>query len=201
MDTSNNLDPGHNPYQSTAIDDLSNQSGEMEVELASPWERIGAAIINSILAAIVGFFCFLAFIPVFRTPSQIGIVRATAVGSIISILLLLGLCIWQAVWMSKRGQSVGKRLMGIKVIGLEGQNPGFVGTVLMREIVFNVIVGVIILIIGAVSGAGYSAKSGASLVDLISNLPSLICLIMLFRPQTMRRTLQDYLAKTVVIKV
>lgn len=190
-----------NPYQATAIDHLNNPSDEMEVELASPWERIGAAVINSIIAAVVGIFCFFAFVPAFRSPSPAGIVRATSIGAIISILLLLALCIWQIVWMTKRGQSIGKRLMGIRVIGLEGQNPGFVGTVLMREIVFNCIVAAIVLIIGAVLGTGHSASGGASLMDLLSNVPSLICLIMLFRPQTMRRTLQDYLAKTIVIKV
>lgn len=42
--------------------------------------------------------------------------------------------------MSKTGQSFGKRIMKIKVINLDGRNPGFVGTVLIREILFQTII-------------------------------------------------------------
>lgn len=44
--------------------------------------------------------------------------------------------------MSKTGQSFGKRIMKIKVINLDGRNPGFVGTVLIREILFQTIFGI-----------------------------------------------------------
>jgi uncharacterized RDD family membrane protein YckC len=42
--------------------------------------------------------------------------------------------LWQTIQMSITGQSIGKRLMKIKVIKTTGQNSGFVSTVLMREI-------------------------------------------------------------------
>jgi uncharacterized RDD family membrane protein YckC len=42
---------------------------------------------------------------------------------------LLNYTIFQFTQMSKTGQSFGKRLMSIKVIGIDGQNPSFVGTV------------------------------------------------------------------------
>lgn len=44
--------------------------------------------------------------------------------------------------MSKTGQSFGKRIMKIKVINLDGRNPGFVGTVQIREILFQTIFGI-----------------------------------------------------------
>lgn len=44
--------------------------------------------------------------------------------------------------MSKTGQSFGKRIIKIKVINLDGRNSGFVGTVLIREILFQTIFGI-----------------------------------------------------------
>ncbi|PIT59813.1 RDD family protein [Snodgrassella alvi] len=42
--------------------------------------------------------------------------------------------LWQTIQMCITGQSIGKRLMKIKVIKTTGQNSGFVSTVLIREI-------------------------------------------------------------------
>nr|WP_257012105.1 RDD family protein [Snodgrassella alvi] len=47
----------------------------------------------------------------------------------------------QWIMMSKTGQSFGKRIMKIKVINLDGRNSGFLGTVLIREILFQTIFG------------------------------------------------------------
>lgn len=212
MNNSNQPSPEQNPYQATAIDDISRQSDEKEVELASPAARIGAVMINHILFFILLVFCVFAFVPTVQVTTPEAIVKSFIGGSFFSVLLILGFVIWQAVWMSLRGQSIGKRIMGIKVVGLEGQNPGFVGTVLMREIVFCFIVFFIVFVIAFILGMAsafighpLTAKDdgATALFQLVNWLPGLICLIcliMLFRPKAMRRTIQDYLAKTIVIK-
>ena len=60
------------------------------------------------------------------------------------ILLIpsIPLIIAQWIMMSKTGQSFGKRIMKIKVINLDGRNSGFVGTLLIREILFQTIFGI-----------------------------------------------------------
>ncbi|WP_100153146.1 RDD family protein [Snodgrassella alvi] len=50
------------------------------------------------------------------------------------ILSVAIFALWQTIQMCITGQSIGKRLMKIKVIKTTGQNSGFARTVLMREI-------------------------------------------------------------------
>ena len=198
-----------NPYQTSVIDTPYAES-EIEVEIASPWARIAAYIINTILSILVA-------VPLIIDMVRLGISENsyedafidlfTGIGMIATVLLGLGLLVWQLVWMTTRGQSVGKRILGIRVVNMEGQNPGFVGTVLMREVVYQLIILVITFIVGfiagmflAVGGALEAIDEYSILFDVLGYIPGIICLIMLFNKNNMRRTLQDYLAKTIVIK-
>ncbi|PIT50454.1 hypothetical protein BHC48_06805 [Snodgrassella communis] len=172
----------------------------MEVELASPWNRISAYIINNLLLALVTFIgCIPAFIFVkfvLQTESENIIVISLIICISISLLVY---AIFQFIQMSKTGQSFGKRLMGIKVIGIDGQNPGFVGTVLLREGVFNIIDKIISVIVVFIFVHLFNFPEVAAKF-LFTYLLPFICLIMLFRKSTNQRTLQDYLARTIVIK-
>ncbi|MCP2040213.1 putative RDD family membrane protein YckC [Neisseria sp. HSC-16F19] len=198
-----------NPYQTSVID-TPYVEDEIEVEIAGPWARIAAYIINTILTVLV-------VVPLIIDIVRLGIsenssVNAftdlfTGVGMIATVVLGFGLLIWQLVWMTTRGQSIGKRMLGIKVVNMEGQNPGFVGTVLMREVVYQLIILVITFIIGFIAGMFLAAGGTleamdeySTLFDALGYIPLIICLIMLFNKNNMRRTLQDYLAKTIVIK-
>ena len=100
-------------------------------------------------------------------------------------ILILAYLIFQAVLMSKTGQSLGKRIMKIKVVNEDGDNPGFAGTVAMREIVPYLVLGVVGLIpfLGAIAQFGFWVA----------------CLVMLFLVDRDRRTLQDMIAKTYVV--
>ena len=57
--------------------------------------------------------------------------------------------------MSRDGQSLGKKIMGIRVLKSDGNNPGFEGTVLIREVVWALAVGVVVTIVSlAISDTG-----------------------------------------------
>ncbi|WP_239324681.1 RDD family protein [Snodgrassella gandavensis] len=173
---------------------------EIEVELASPWNRISAYIINNLLltlAAFIGTILSLIFVKfVLRSESEDIEVLSLIICISISLLIY---AIFQSIQMSKTGQSFGKRLMGIKVIGIDGQNPGFVGTVLLREGVFNIIAKIISVTFVAIFVQLFNFPGIATKL-LFAYLLPFICLIMLFRKKTNQRTLQDYLARTIVIK-
>ncbi|KDN13550.1 putative integral membrane protein [Snodgrassella communis] len=173
---------------------------KVEVELASPWNRISAYIINNLLLTLVAFIgCIPAFIFVkFVLQSESENIIVISLIICISISLLV-YAIFQFIQMSKTGQSFGKRLMGIKVIGIDGQNPGFVGTVLLREGVFNIINKIISVIVVFIFVHLFNFPEIAA-EFLFTYLLPFICLIMLFRKSTNQRTLQDYLARTIVIK-
>ncbi|PIT12563.1 RDD family protein [Snodgrassella alvi] len=174
---------------------------EIEVELASPWNRISAYIINSLLltlVAFIGVILSLFFVKfVLRSKSEDIVILSLIICISISLLIY---AIFQFIQMSKTGQSFGKRLMGIKVIGIDGQNPGFVGTVLLREGIFNIIAEIISVTFVAIFVHLFNFPELATEL-LFAYLLPFICLIMLFRKSTNQRTLQDYLARTIVIKV
>ena len=168
-------------YQSTAVEVQENEIQENEVELASPWQRIGAVLINSLITMVL-------YVPLFVGTAMMGDSNGESglMWIVISAVLLLAWCIYQAVLMSKTGQSLGKKLLGIKVVTLEGDNPGFVGTVLMREIVYNII----LTVLGMIPFLGVLISIGAAIA----------LLVMIFLDGNNRRTLQDMLAKTLVVK-
>ena len=100
-------------------------------------------------------------------------------------ILILAYLIFQAVLMSKTGQSLGKRIMKIKVVNEDGDNPGFAGTVAMREIVPNLV----LTVLGMIPFLGIIVQLGFWIA----------CLVMLFLVDRDRRTLQDMIAKTYVV--
>ena len=182
----------NNVYQSTQVD--YEPEGADEMELASPGKRIAAYLINCLIGAV-------AYIPmIWGAVSMSGSYAAAmdpenpvqmepsgfAMGMIgLGSVLILAYLIFQAVLMSKTGQSLGKRIMKIKVVNEDGDNPGFVGVVALREIVPNII----LMVVGMIPLLGPIAQLGFWIA----------CLVMLFLVERDRRTLQDMIAKTYVV--
>ncbi|QMT34084.1 RDD family protein [Conchiformibius steedae DSM 2580] len=181
------------PTEKTPINDTPfsfGQTDEIEVDLASPWARMGAALLNSV-------FFVLTYIPflgtlftVFGNPDASALIPLT-------LLIPLVYGIWQLVQYSRHGQTLGKKIVGIRVIREDGSNPGFMGVVL-REGVYNIILLAITLLIAL--PLGLTSKNVINIYDWILMFASLICVVMLFAVPD-RRTLQDMLAKTVVIQL
>ena len=182
----------NNVYQSTQVD--YEPEGADEMELASPGKRSAAYLINCLIGAV-------AYIPmIWGAVSMSGSYAAAidpenpvqmepsgfAMGMIgLGSVLILAFLIFQAVLMSKTGQSLGKRIMKIKVVNEDGDNPGFAGTVAMREIVPNLV----LTVVGMIPFLGIIAQLGFWIA----------CLVMLFLVDRDRRTLQDMIAKTYVV--
>ncbi|TFU96699.1 hypothetical protein E4T85_22715 [Bacillus stratosphericus] len=74
---------------------------------------------------------------------------------------------------------------------------------MLREVLFNVIVSIASMIIGYL--ITLVLKGGTETAELIGNALSqllwIVCLVMLFNKTKNRRTLQDILADTVVVKL
>lgn len=210
------------------------------VELASPWKRIAACLINYAIYYFIIFMGLRIYNATFDFESEAlgqNIVRpfelwflsdyqsTEPVSSIFELLLVSEqthdlssiflyiilpvaiFALWQTIQMSITGQSIGKRLMRIKVIKTNGQKSGFIGTVLVREIVFNMLVGAVLLFIflqpiwSFILPSFISQLAVIFIIHLRIYIFELICLIMLFLKKSNRRTLQDYLANTIVINV
>ena len=167
---------------------------EIEVELASPWERSAAYIINVVLYSLCIFLAALLY--EFHEGYQSVSMQINYLALIICILIpSIPFITAQWIMMSKTGQSFGKRIMKIKVINLDGRNPGFVGTVLIREILFHTIISTFSYLLIKIFNLNENSTE-----QICNYLITFVCFLMLFRTEANCRTFQDYLAKTIVIK-
>lgn len=178
----------HQAYQSTAIDNSEDDFEEDEMELADPWQRILARLIDYAFslpfAGLGGFLFFFAFFDFVNKPHSPGseywmlgyLVLPIAIGAAI-----------QAVFMVRSGQSIGKKMIGIRVVNAEGELPGFARYVLLREGLFYIIMILLYFI--------------PLLAEFIQFAWLVANLVLLFDPARNRQTLPDMLAKTYVVKV
>ncbi|OSI14815.1 hypothetical protein BWD09_09670 [Neisseria dentiae] len=181
----------------------------VEVDIATAGSRIAAYLLNVV-------FTVLVFVPFFysivlplmehwdeQNPEfldQIAWNGPLVAGSLLLLLVYAAAQMWL---MARDGQSFGKRIMKIRVLKSNGENPGFWGTVMLREILFNVIVSIASMIAGylitlVVQG---SPETAELIGNALSQLLWVVCLVMLFNKTKNRRTLQDMLADTVVVKL
>lgn len=141
------------------------------------------------------------------------------------ILPLLIYVVFQFIQMSLTGQSVGKRLMKIKVIKKNGKKAGFFNVVLVREIFYTFITLILftmLIIIIIIIDVPFNLMDFAKNISVSQNfiykflnylyrilciftefstLFLFICIIMLFIRKSDYRTLQDFLANTIVVKI
>ncbi|UOO90347.1 RDD family protein [Vitreoscilla massiliensis] len=181
----------NNVYQSTQVD-YEDDGGE-EMELATPGKRIAAYLINYLISLVAAVPLIIGFYQMYKSyviSAQAGASAPDFSGASMGMiglgsLLVLAYYIVQAVLMSKNGQSMGKRIMKIKVVDEDGDNPGFVKVVLMREVVPNLV----LAFVGMIPFLGPIAQIGFWVA----------CLVMLFLVDRDRQTLQDMIAKTYVV--
>jgi uncharacterized RDD family membrane protein YckC len=162
-------------YQVTSV---ANPTASLELEPASRWLRLGAILLDSIIGGILmlpGFGLLLsAGFFTHRDQPNTPLLLAGFSVVVVTMLIVMGI---QIYLLTTRGQTMGKKLLGIKIVNFDDEaNPGFVKAVLLRGLV-NGLIGCIPMI-----GWVYS------LVD--------ICFI--FRAD--RRCLHDLIAGTKVVK-
>ncbi|WP_314367812.1 RDD family protein [Neisseria cinerea] len=173
---------------------------EIEVTVAGAGDRILAALLNQLftfLVLLVPFVGLIAF--AIKNEGRIGsgeemfglLLGTTSFW--VGLAGILAYTVIQIYYMSRDGQSLGKKIMRIRVLKTDGRNPGFVGTVLVREIAWSVLVAIIAAIIGLIAG-----ENGENAINLLAFLANLVLLFMVKRD---RRTLYDILADTVVVKL
>jgi uncharacterized RDD family membrane protein YckC len=158
---------------------------EDSAELAGRGARLGASLLDSLIAFIcclpalvlAGSAILQAAMSGERNPENVDSGRML-IGLVLMGFALMVLGVVQIWMLSTRGQTLGKRILGIRIVKFTDQsNPGFVGAFLMRAVVPG--------IIGAIPYIGFIF----SLVD--------ICFI--FRED--RRCIHDLIAGTQVVKI
>lgn len=147
-------------------------------ELATPMQRLAASLLDGVVSLPALIPILIVFAQIEKADgaqgfgsSQIGILA-------ISALWLLGVMVINLILLTKRGQTLGKKWMGIRIARIEDDgNPGFVKAVLLR---------------GFVNGLIGS-------VPMIGPVYSLVDICFIFRDD--RRCIHDHIAGTRVVKV
>ncbi len=169
----------NNPYAApqSAVEDLGRYSGaDLEARKASRAQRLGGALLDG-LAFIVCLLPMLIGFAVLGANRSVG-TGANVVGVVcggLSILMVLALLIFNCMWISNNGQTIGKRMNGTKVVRTDGS-----AISLGRYIGLRVLV---IRLFGQ--------------VPVVGPLASLIDCLLIFGAE--RRCLHDIFADTIVI--
>ncbi|MBI0159402.1 MULTISPECIES: RDD family protein [unclassified Snodgrassella] len=181
---------------------------------ATPLKRLIAGIINILL-----FFIPANVVYIFFHTKYIKAIFAIPFVclTLASIIFLMILPFWQCFWMWKRGQSIGKKIMGIKVIRLDNRSPDFWNNVIKREFIYYIYMYILarscfysqglqdvffyICLMFMPPDLFFSVET-APLVPLLLliDIFNLMCLYRLFSNKFLSVTLQDKLAKTRVVQ-
>ena len=151
------------------------------VDLASRWQRLGAVLLDGVLGA-------LASVPVYqslfiglraqeRSMNPFAPYVAAGIWGVVAAVLGLGLLAVQAVLITRRGQSVGKILVGTRIATVAGAKADFVHAVLLRTWL----------------------PAAIALVPAVGGIVSLVDALFIFRSD--KRCLHDLIAGTRVVRV
>jgi uncharacterized RDD family membrane protein YckC len=170
----NDINAASNPYAApqSAMEDV-----VTDARLATRWERLFAAIIDALVQGVVALVPMIIFFGGWA--NYIGAVTGAPflfkVGN--TVLGFVVYLVINGYFLSRDGQTVGKKAMSIKIVRTDGSNADFVRIVGYRQ-------------------------APIWLVQIIPYLGSFVCLIdvlMIFRDT--RRCLHDDIADTKVVKV
>ena len=189
------MDDLNNIYHSTQVEVAAAIDDSNELTLATAVQRIVAWLINRVIEVVLMIPAFgLIIVLLFKSGGKLDdfenmqTVYASlfwGIGLVMLLYLIYGVV--QVYYMSKFGQSIGKKLMKIRVVRENGDVAGFVHNVLLREFVYGLICSVIMMVLMGIFFAvfGLEANSGVAMVvdallQIVSYLPTIICFIMLF---------------------
>lgn len=160
----------YNPYRAPTahVDDVADEAGE----LAGRGTRLGAAIIDGlmIMVIVLGLGYFMA--PGMFQGQELTITQSIP-------LWLVTMAIWFAInysLLSKNGQTIGKKVSGIKIVSSDGSPCG----------------------VGRIIGRRYLAPGLIGQIPLVGQLFGLIDALFIFRES--RRCIHDLIADTIVVR-
>lgn len=167
--------PAHNPYAApmARLDDIP----EAELVLADRLARLGAVLLDSVMVGAIGIIAAIAIPAIVPrdggepNPVALGLVLTLTIGGIIALLVV------NLIWLHRYGQTIGKRIVGVKVLRSDGSRCSLPRIVFARWLPVTVL----------------------SMIPLLGYVVSLVDPLMIFRED--RRCLHDLFADTIVVKV
>jgi uncharacterized RDD family membrane protein YckC len=122
-----------NPYAAPSAD-VNTGFAAAEAALAGRGARLGAALLDSLVIMVV---------PVIALMATGGSKDPSPIGLLIAGVWFLGVAIYQIVLLSSRGQTLGKKWLGIKIVRMDGGPVSFGSAFLLRYLVGQGLMGII----------------------------------------------------------
>jgi uncharacterized RDD family membrane protein YckC len=142
------------------------------MELAGRGTRLAAVVLDGLAIFVPVFGMLVLAIPLSRAGGAAGILLI-----LVGVVAVLAIAIVNLVMLSSSGQTIGKRMLGIRIVKHDtGENGGFLTNVVMRILVMNVI----------------------GMVPLVGPIASLVDVFFIFRAD--QRCLHDLIAGTSVVR-
>jgi len=120
-----------NPYQAPQSEIEGSQSGNAEQVLAERGTRLGAAILDSL-------FFLLVMIPIFfiiESNDDTAITIAVSITAIAAIVLIG----FNLKFLYENGQTIAKRILGIKIVRTDGERCGLARIIFLRNFVIGLL--------------------------------------------------------------
>lgn len=183
-----------NPYAPPRAD-LRRKRGESDpLRLAERGTRLGASLLDGLLFGLIAVVGIVAVAVLADLPEALGIALGLAGAAIYGI--------YNVVLLTTRGQTVGKRMLGIKIVRTDGAPAGFSRAVALRIFVPIAISWAITLLLSGPEALAAAAKPATERDitpgEIASSLFGFVGLLLIFG--SARRCLHDYIAGTIVVK-
>ena len=163
-----------NPYAAPAAPVADEAAHDME--LAERGTRLAAVFLDGLFFGLSMLPLILAMVAVGRLGDARNVDVAAGIGLAIGALLLIGLVAWNCVLLSRHGQTIAKKMLGIRVVRRDGSHCG----------------------LGRIFFARYLPVTVLGAVPFVGGLVSLVDAMLIFRDD--RRCLHDEIADTIVVK-
>ena len=166
-----------NPYAPPQAE-VSDVVSDAAAELAGRGERFGAAMLDGVIGAVVVGLPLLIGADFSRMASEAGFAEGISpVGGVLAVIGLIALLGVTAYLVYQNGQTIGKKILGIKVVRSDYSRASFARIFWLRNVV-NAIPGVI---------------------PFVGNLYNLVDHLFIFNER--RQCLHDKIADTLVVKI
>jgi len=162
-----------NPYEAPQTADLRSEYGRGDSDLAGRGTRLAAAFVDGIIGAVCNlpfvYYSGLLDYVLNQEPIPLDLMVMTAVVGFVIFILVHG------YFLHLNGQTLGKRMLGIRIANLDGSVPSF----------------------GRVIGLRYLPVAVIANVPVLGNIVPLIDVLFIFRGD--RRCIHDLIAETKVV--
>jgi uncharacterized RDD family membrane protein YckC len=164
-----------NPYQPPSAKLIDESVTTTDVELADRGQRFGASILDAIIGLAFGIpiMLLLGTLDYIRRAQQLPL--SVTIASV--VLGFVGFVLLHGYYLKKGGQTIGKKIVGIRIADLDNNIPP----------------------IGKILGLRYLPIQVAALIPIVGFVYPLVDVLFIFRQD--RRCIHDLIAGTRVVKV